>query len=199
VFAIGSILTISMFVLLATYVWSLIWSYRDAKRRGKSALLVTLLVGLASPFGFLAWLIFRPSQPIAPPDPAHEGRWKWILGLGIAGVVGIFAGTGAGLLGLPGRFKETAAYIEAMDRLRSSPAAIDVLGQPIEDRYWISGSLNVKGSGSGEEDLSIPVNGPRGKGTLYLKAHRSAGVWRLESLILDASGKRIDLLKSSSM
>ena len=43
------------------YVWSLIWAYRDAERRGSNGLLVALLVALAAwPLSILVWLAIRP-------------------------------------------------------------------------------------------------------------------------------------------
>jgi len=199
----GPVVGISILALFAAYfafyVWSIIWSYRDAKCRGKSAVLVTLLVAVASPVGFLAWLIFRPAQPVSAPDPSHEGRWKWILGLGGAAFAAFIVTMVSSFVGIFHGFKETAAYVEAIDRLRNSPTAIEVLGSPIQDSIWISGSLKVEFSGGGEEAVIVPVSGPKGKGKLNLKATRSASVWRLQSLILDADGKQIDLLRSSAM
>ncbi len=40
---------------------------RDARRRGKSALLVVLLCLVSFPLGMLLWLVFRP-------EPLDEGR-----------------------------------------------------------------------------------------------------------------------------
>ena len=52
-------------VLLSLYVWSIVWAYGDAERRGKSGCLVALLVLLLSwPVGLIAWLIFRPNDTI---------------------------------------------------------------------------------------------------------------------------------------
>ena len=50
-----------MGVVLCLYVWSGVWIYRDAQRRGKPALLVTVLVlFLAWPIGLLIWIGIRP-------------------------------------------------------------------------------------------------------------------------------------------
>lgn len=47
-------------VFLALYIASIIWVYRDANRRGKSGVLVALLVALISwPIGLLVWLLIR--------------------------------------------------------------------------------------------------------------------------------------------
>jgi hypothetical protein len=46
---------------LALYVWSIVWAYRDAERRGKPGWLVALLVALLSwPVSLLVWIVFRP-------------------------------------------------------------------------------------------------------------------------------------------
>ncbi len=50
-------------VMLALYVFSIIWAYNDAEMRGKSGCLVALLVMLLTwPVGLLAWIIFRPGR-----------------------------------------------------------------------------------------------------------------------------------------
>lgn len=48
-------------VPLLTVLASAMWAYGDAKRRGKPAALVALLVVFGAwPMGLIAWLIFRP-------------------------------------------------------------------------------------------------------------------------------------------
>ena len=48
-------------VVLGLLIWSLIWVYQDAEKRGKPAWLVVLLVFLLNwPISLLAWLVFRP-------------------------------------------------------------------------------------------------------------------------------------------
>lgn len=49
--------------LIALYLWSIIWSYNDANRRGKNGMAVALLVALLSwPIGLLLWSIIRPEN-----------------------------------------------------------------------------------------------------------------------------------------
>jgi len=45
-----------------SYIASVIWSYIDAERRGKSGILVALLVLLLVwPAGLIVWLLIRPN------------------------------------------------------------------------------------------------------------------------------------------
>ena len=50
-------------IVLVLYLWTIFWSYRDAKRRGVPGWLVAILVAVVSwPIGFLLWIIFRPKS-----------------------------------------------------------------------------------------------------------------------------------------
>jgi hypothetical protein len=50
-------------VTIGLWIWSIVWAYGDARRRGKPAILVALLVALVSwPLGLLIWVIFRPER-----------------------------------------------------------------------------------------------------------------------------------------
>ncbi len=48
--------------VLALYVFSIVWAYRDAQGRDKSGCLVAILVAFSWPIGLIAWLIFRPDR-----------------------------------------------------------------------------------------------------------------------------------------
>lgn len=62
---IKSLAPVYMIALLALLIANGIWAFLDARKRGKSGLLVALMVLLMPfPFGPLAWLVFRPTlQP----------------------------------------------------------------------------------------------------------------------------------------
>ena len=69
--------TLSLIFLLSIfglYVWSIIWAYSDAEKRGKSGCLVSLLVVIFSwPIGLIAWVVFRPDDPEQGATPADRG------------------------------------------------------------------------------------------------------------------------------
>ena len=62
------------------------------------------------------------------------------------------------------------------------------------------GKTNVNGS-SGEADISVPISGPKGKGTLYIVAKKSAGEWTYEQLVVELAkgGQRINLLQDAAL
>ena len=84
-------------------------------------------------------------------------------------------------------------YRGAVERVNASQAAREALGFPIEAGFPM-GSVSVSGP-SGEAQLSIPVQGSRASGTLYLQATRSMGRWQYDRIELQVEGRedRIDL------
>ena len=90
---------------------------------------------------------------------------------------------------------QTAAHRE-VTRAKAHPAVIEALGSPITEGFLLSGNTNVNGA-SGEANLSIPVSGPKGKGTIYVAATKSLGRWNYSGLVLEIAKthQRIDLLQ----
>ncbi len=93
--------------------------------------------------------------------------------------------------------KSTDVYKDALVRAKLHPSAIEALGQPIKEGLLVSGNTNANGA-SGEANLSIPISGPKGKGTVYVAANKSLGRWNYSGLIVEIARthQRIDLLQS---
>ncbi len=98
-----------------------------------------------------------------------------------------------------GAMKSSDVYKTAVARAKSNPAVIEALGSPVQEGMFLSGKTNVDGA-SGEADLSIPVSGPKGSGTIYVVASKAAGQWNYTTLQVEVkgSGQRIDLLGETS-
>lgn len=70
--SLGAFELVLILAFVTVWIWSIVWAAQDAGRRGKSRLLVGLLVALLSwPLGLIVWLIFRPAQ--AAPKPGLRG------------------------------------------------------------------------------------------------------------------------------
>jgi hypothetical protein len=93
--------------------------------------------------------------------------------------------------------KSTDVYKDALARAKAHPSVIEALGSPIKEGFLVSGNTNVNGA-SGEANLSIPISGPKGKGTVYVAANKSLGRWNYSGLIveIEKTHQRIDLLES---
>ncbi len=141
-----------------------------------------------------------PPIPSQPSSNWWNRNWKWFVPIGcltgcltIIVLAVIFAGTIA--LIVFGAIKSTDVYKEALARAKANPDVIAALGSPIKEGLFVSGNTNVNGA-SGEANISIPISGPKGKGTIYVVAKKSLGRWEYSELVveIEKTKERIDLL-----
>ena len=97
-----------------------------------------------------------------------------------------------------GAMKSSDAYQTALAKAKADPRVVNALGSPIKAGFFVSGSTNVSGS-SGQADLTVPISGPNGKGTIYVVASKFAGEWAFSKLIVEVgkTGERIDLTEAA--
>jgi len=118
-----------------------------------------------------------------PPRPGWWSRnWKWFVPVGCLTMVAIGAGFVAVIVyAAAGMMKSSDAYKLALEKARSNVQVQQRLGTPIEPGFFVSGSVNVAGS-SGKADLTIPIKGPKGEGTIYVDATKFANEWKFNRL-----------------
>jgi hypothetical protein len=137
--------------------------------------------------------------PPVPPTPNAnwwKRNWKWFVPLGCFSMAVLFVVfVGSVLLIVFSAVKSTDVYKDALARAKAHPAVIEALGSPVTEGFLVSGNTNVNGA-SGEANLSIPIAGPKGKGTIYVAARKSLGRWNYSGLVFEIEKKhqRIDLL-----
>jgi hypothetical protein len=133
----------------------------------------------------------------SPKKNWFDRNWKWFVPLaclwGLAVVAGFCALIAYFVFGL---MKTSDVYKEALSRAKANPAVVRALGAPIREGLFVSGSIQVSGP-SGSAELSIPLSGSTGKGTIFLEARKSAGRWSFAKLLVEVDGtrERIDLLR----
>jgi Cytochrome oxidase complex assembly protein 1 len=140
-----------------------------------------------------------PPAPLAPKPNWWKRNWKWFVPTGCLSIAVLFVAFIASVVLIVfSAVKSTDVYKDALTRAKAHPAVIEALGSPITEGFLVSGNTNVNGA-SGEANLSIPVSGPRGKGTIYVAATKSLGRWNYSGLVLEIANthQRIDLLRNS--
>jgi hypothetical protein len=103
---------------------------------------------------------------------------------------------GAILLAVESTIQHSGFYPQALERAQANPQVANKIGQPLKAGWFASGNINISGS-SGDADIAIPISGPNGKGTIYVVAKKSAGLWTFRTLQVEVPGEsqRIDLLQ----
>ncbi len=145
----------------------------------------------------------NPVSEGAPPAPERAARNPRVLlsvpqamGLGCLGVIVV------GVLFLGGLFvfitaaiRSTDAYQLAVSTAQHDPSVLAALGAPVEPGWTTTGQVDVTGAG-GRANLTIPISGPRGAGTINVRADKTGGKWIFSTLAVQVEGRPtpLDLL-----
>jgi hypothetical protein len=116
-----------------------------------------------------------------PPSKPRSNWWtrnlKWFVPTGCLTILVLFlVFVGSIVVIVFSAIKSTDPYKDAFTRAKMHPAVIEALGSPIKEGFFVSGNTNVNGA-AGEANFAIPISGPKGKGTIYVKAAKSLGRW----------------------
>jgi hypothetical protein len=134
--------------------------------------------------------------PPGQPQNWFARHWKWAVPTGCLGLLALLAVFVGAIFSLVEySFQHSDVYIHAISQAKTNPMVVEKIGQPLEIGWFATGNINISGP-SGNADLAIPMSGPRGEGTIYAVAKKSAGIWRYETLQVEVAGEaaRIDLL-----
>jgi len=196
------VLGITIFGALAVLIVSLVFV--------KPIILGISVIGLAViEFGWIGWYLMRPrvqyafgawsrysssGEWIEPPGLSKRGRLG-IVTLAAASfvvffVVPLFFAVGA-------MMRSSDAYKLTLNTAQASPCVTNTLGVPLEPGWMMGGSI-TESSIEGSAELSIPVKGPKGKGSLDVQAKKLNGNWRIDSLIFTHGTVRSSIVPSKS-
>ncbi len=126
-----------------------------------------------------------------------QRNWKWFVPVGCLGLVMLsLAGIAMLFFLVMGGMRNAEVTQLAISIANNHAELVEAIGEPIEPRGFISGSIQTSGP-SGEADLAIPIVGPRGQATLYGEATRRQREWTYQVLVaeLEDDGRRLDLLR----
>jgi Cytochrome oxidase complex assembly protein 1 len=140
------------------------------------------------------------THPLPPLHPASRAPGRSLFKFLALGCVGVLLCTALLLAGaaalLVRSMYRSEAYTRAVGLVQASPEVREVLGEPIDPGWWVSGSMEVSGP-SGSASLSFPVSGPKGEAVVFVEAEKRVGEWRLLQLVVKPQGAadRLDLLR----
>ena len=137
------------------------------------------------------------SGPPPVPAPKQSSGGKWVL-IGCGGCLGLIV---LGALFSFGIYfavmqviQKTDVYGDAMKRVQNSAEVQTALGTPIATGWGFSGSVNYTND-SGNANFTVPLTGPKGEGTLAVKADKKTGApWQYATLeVAFPDGHKVDL------
>ena len=118
-----------------------------------------------------------------------QKRWT------ISGLILIFVVIPSFVLLIGGGMKKSVAYNISISELRNNQEVIELIGQPVESGFFVSGNIHI-GAGTGQANLSYSINGPKGEATAHVVAIKEIEGWELKQLIVYSEEKqrRIDII-----
>jgi hypothetical protein len=174
------------------------WSKSGLPKRQVKHSFQTLIVKFA--FMSYGYIPGPPPPALTLPKSWFSRNWKWFVPTLVLGLVLLIAvAVGALLTFVFGLLKSSEPYQHAVAVASSNPAVVRELGTPIVPAWYISGNINVSGS-SGDADLAIPLKGSLHRGTVYVVAKKTAGVWAYDKLqvLVDGQESPIKLLPATA-
>ena len=113
------------------------------------------------------------------PQPSWWKRnWKWVVPLGGCFTVMVIAVVAMGSIfyGVASAIEESQPYEYALEKINTDEDLIKTLGSPIEKDGMVQGSYNYN-NGEKSAKMTIPIAGPKGKGTLFVEATGEDDEW----------------------
>ncbi len=128
-------------------------------------------------------------------------NWKWFVPVFcLLAVVVLGAAVAVTMSAAIRALKSGELYQKAITTARLNTELSEALGQPLKEGFFAGGSFNYT-STSGRAEITIPVSGPQGNGTITMTAQRTTGPWVISSLVaeVDTTKRRIDLLEATKV
>ncbi|MBM7113983.1 cytochrome c oxidase assembly factor Coa1 family protein [Archangium primigenium] len=139
-------------------------------------------------------------NPMVPQRSWWGRNWPWAVPMGCLGLL-----LSCGCLGMVfagfafKQFADTPVYTEAVQRAKQSPEVREALGEPLETSM-LGGQMKISSvNDEGSANLRIPLKGPKGEGTMSVRALKQDGTWRFTLMRVDVFGiPAIDLLDDAA-
>ncbi|MFC3023516.1 cytochrome c oxidase assembly factor Coa1 family protein [Vibrio zhugei] len=88
--------------------------------------------------------------------------------------------------GVGSLMKGSKPYQVSVYQVQQSSEVVAQLGTPITSGF-VNGSIDSSGAG-GAANFSYSIEGPKGSGTVYVKANKDLGAWSIQCLVVDYEG-----------
>lgn len=123
-------------------------------------------------------------------ESVHEFKRKqrqWAIG-GLCFLLVSLATVAVVIFAVVSIFSQSEPYKDAVKLANTVPEIKDDLGSDIKQEGIPSGNIEITNA-NGKVDMAFPFKGSKGKGTIYLKGVREAGLWSYSVVKFSKEGK----------
>jgi hypothetical protein len=165
-----------------------------------SVVWVLSIVVLLATLAFCALVAVRLAQRIfgratRPPSGSTDQAsaastmpWSRRLKIGLVVVLAATVFVALLLVVIEREIRSSIPYQMSLAQALHSPLVLSATGQPVRAGWLVKGQIAESTNGRGHAELTIPLNGPNGSGTLRVEAFRRAGSWKISTLQFVPSG-----------
>ena len=130
------------------------------------------------------------SNPISSIDEPKSGKKKWLIGgCGCFGLIALLCAAGGVFLWIQFGKPLVDLMNENQVLVENSAEVQNLLGTPITT----GAPAQSRGDDPSVIQLSTPVSGPKGSGTVQMRFRFDGKTWQREELYLEFDGQRIEL------
>jgi len=110
-------------------------------------------------------------------------NWMWVVPVGgcLTIILLFMFGIGAAIFGVSKLFTESAPYEYALEQAKNDSKVIEYLGNDIETNGIMQGNISLKNN-NGNANITIPIKGTKGKGSVTIIGEKLDGEWVYEEL-----------------
>ena len=123
-----------------------------------------------------------PPLPVKTPLTWWQRHWVWLAILGGAALLAVITLSSLALMNfVTGKLRQSEPYQIAMAAAQRDATVAEALGTPWTPSRFITGAFNESSQWSFVQ-LSVPITGPKAKGTLQVVASKNGDEWSYQIL-----------------
>ena len=121
-----------------------------------------------------------------------------IIAIVVCSVLACIVGVGGPVALIFGSLKANPAYTMGMDLVKNDPAVIELFGSPVQDGFFVDGSILGYPEGN-TANLQTSISGPKARGMVYIYGTQAdkGGLWQIDSVNIRIDDKPVLSYKGS--
>lgn len=135
-------------------------------------------------------------NPEGPPQPKSwfSRNWKWLVPVGcVLPMLCCISFAAVTYFGASKMIEGSPAFVTALGKAANNDEVKATLGTPLKPGLGLNGEVKDS-NGEGLANFTIPLEGPKGSGTLRVKGTSHDGQWTFDLMQVETGGKVIDLM-----